>query len=172
MVVRMSSPLERFVGIAHEIVWCTLGTVDPSGRPRSRVVHPVWEIAGGGLTGWLTTRSGTPKLGHLAATPYVSCSYWWEKHDVAVAECHAQVVTDRDERERVWTMVAATPPPAGFDPATIWPGGPDDPGFALVRMRPWLLRFARADALAAGRAPEVYRFARSACPQVHSPIKG
>jgi general stress protein 26 len=160
----MSSPLERFVAIAHEIVWCTLCTVDPSGRPRSRVVHPVWEIADGGLTGWLTTRSGTPKLGHLEGAPHVSCSYWWEKHDVAVAECDAQVVTDRAERERAWGVVAATPAPAGFDPATIWAGGPDDPGFALVRMRPWLLRFARADALAGGGAPEVHRFDARADP--------
>lgn len=158
MVVNMSRPVRRFVAIAHEIAWCTLGTVDTSGRPRSRVVHPVWEeLADGGLTGWLTTRSSTPKLGHVAATPYVSCSYWWEKHDVAVAECRARVVGDPGERERVWALVAATPPPAGFDPATIWPGGPQDPGFTLVRMDPWLLRFARADELAAGGAPEVLR---------------
>jgi general stress protein 26 len=158
MVVGVSSQIEPFVAIAHEIVWCTLGTVDSSGRPRSRIVHPVWEeLAGGGLTGWLTTRSATPKVRHIAATPYVSCSYWWEKQDVAVAECHAQAVTDPGERERVWAMVAAMPAPAGFDPAAIWPGGPCDPGFALVRMRPWLLRFARADALAAGGAPDVVR---------------
>jgi hypothetical protein len=160
MVVDMKSQVERFVAIAHEIVWCTLGTVDTSGRPRSRVVHPVWEaLADGGLIGWLTTRSSTPKLGHIGATPYVSCSYWWEKHDVAVAECHAQVVADPGERQRVWAMVAALPAPAGFDPATIWPAGPSDVGFVLVRMDPWMLRFARADELAAGGAPEVHRFA-------------
>lgn len=157
MVLGMSSPVERFVAIAHEIVWCTLSSVDASGRPRSRVVHPVWELGDAGLTGWLTTRSGTPKLGHIEATPYVSCSYWWERHDVAVAECHARVVADRGERERVWALLAATPAPAGFDPAAIWPGGPGDPGFVLVRLSPWLLRFARADALAAGGAPELHR---------------
>ena len=153
----MTTPIGRFVAIAHAIVWCTLGTVDAAGRPRSRLVHPVWEeLDDGGLTGWLTTRSATPKLRHIEATPYVSCSYWSEKHDVAVAECHARAVTDPGEREQAWAAVAATPAPAGFDPATIWPGGPHDPGFALVRMRPWRLRFARADELAAGRAPEVW----------------
>jgi general stress protein 26 len=164
----MSSAVQRFVAIAHEIVWCTLCTVDTSGRPRSRVVHPVWEELGdGGLTGWLTTRSSTPKLGHIATTPFVSCSYWWEKHDVAVAECHAQVVADPGERERVWAMLAAMPAPAGFEPATIWPDGPSDPGFVLVRMDPWLLRFARAGELAAGGAPEMHRFVGSALESQH-----
>ena len=156
MVVHMSSPIGRFVAIAHEIVWCTLGTVDTAGRPRSRLVHPVWAERDGGLTGWLTTRASTPKLRHIEATPYVSCSYWWEKHDIAVAECQAQAVTDPRERERGWAVIAAVPAPAGFDPATIWSGGPDDPGFALVRMRPWRLRFARAGELATGGAPEVW----------------
>lgn len=154
----MDTPVARFVAIAHEIVWCTLATVDAAGRPRSRVVHPVWEERpDGGLVGWLTTRSGTPKVRHIATTPYVSCSYWWQRHDVAVAECRADAVTEPEEKERAWAVLAATPAPAGFDPATIWPSGPRDPGFTLVRMRPWLLRFARAEELAAGGAPEVHR---------------
>jgi hypothetical protein len=66
-------------------------------------------------------------------------------------------VADRGERERVWAMLVATPAPAGFDPAAIWPGGPGDAGFVLVRLSPWLLRFARADALAAGGVPELHR---------------
>ncbi|WP_232665351.1 pyridoxamine 5'-phosphate oxidase family protein [Pseudonocardia sp. TRM90224] len=151
-----------FVALAHEIVWCTLVTIDTAGRPRSRVVHPVWEVTGDGeLFGWLTTRSGTPKLRHIAATPHVSCSYWRENHDTAVAECHTDVVDDEIERKRVWELLAGTPAPAGFDPATIWPGGPQDPGLTLVRMRPWLLRFARASVLAAGGQPEIHRIGSS-----------
>jgi hypothetical protein len=30
-----------FVEMAHRIVWATVGTVDPAGRPRSRVLHPL-----------------------------------------------------------------------------------------------------------------------------------
>ncbi|MEJ3656412.1 pyridoxamine 5'-phosphate oxidase family protein [Actinomycetes bacterium KLBMP 9759] len=148
----------RFAALAHEIVWCTLVTVDTAGRPRSRVVHPVWEVTGDGeLLGWLTTRSGTPKLHHIAATPYVSCSYWRENHDTAVAECRVEVLDEETERERVWDLIGETPAPAGFDPAVIWPGGPQDPGLTLVRMRPWLLRFARGSVLAGGGEPEVLR---------------
>lgn len=35
-----------FVEVAHGIVWCTIATVDPLGRPRSRVMHPIWEWDG------------------------------------------------------------------------------------------------------------------------------
>jgi hypothetical protein len=151
-------PAARFVKLAHEIVHCTLASVDRKGRHRSRVVHVVWEQPTEyRLVGWLTTRTGTPKLAHLDASPYLSCSYWRESHDIAVAECAAAVVADPAERGRVWELIAATPAPAGFDPATIWPDGPQAPGLTLVRLDPWLLRFARGADLAAGGTPQLAR---------------
>ena len=35
-----------FVEMAHRIVWCTAATVDSQGRPRSRILHPVWRWDG------------------------------------------------------------------------------------------------------------------------------
>ena len=35
-----------FVEMAHHIVWCSAATIDQSGRPRSRVLHPVWDWDG------------------------------------------------------------------------------------------------------------------------------
>ena len=35
-----------FVEMAHRIVWATVATVDERGRPRSRVLHPIWEWDG------------------------------------------------------------------------------------------------------------------------------
>jgi hypothetical protein len=32
-----------FVETAHRIVWCTVATVDGRGRPRTRILHPIWE---------------------------------------------------------------------------------------------------------------------------------
>ena len=32
-----------FVELAHRIVWGTVATVDPEGRPRTRILHPIWE---------------------------------------------------------------------------------------------------------------------------------
>ena len=31
-----------FVEMAHRIVWSTAATVDNEGRPRSRILHPIW----------------------------------------------------------------------------------------------------------------------------------
>src|SRR4051794_5056923 len=80
MVVKSSRPdagvIGDFVRIAHRIVWCTLATVDRRGRPRSRVVHPYWERDVDGLTGWMFTRSTSPKIAHLAHRSHISCSYW------------------------------------------------------------------------------------------------
>ncbi|MCB8968188.1 MAG: pyridoxamine 5'-phosphate oxidase family protein, partial [Ardenticatenaceae bacterium] len=35
-----------FVEMAHRIVWCNAATVDSKGRPRSRVLHPIWQWDG------------------------------------------------------------------------------------------------------------------------------
>ena len=38
-----SETASAFVKMAHEIVWCNVATIDKKGRPRSRVLHPIWE---------------------------------------------------------------------------------------------------------------------------------
>src|SRR5262245_21815600 len=98
MVVESSRPepaiLEEFVRVAHGIVWCTMATVDRRRRPRSRVVHPLWETSADTVVGWLFTRPTPLKVAHLAHHPYASCSYWSPDHEVAVAECHAEFAED------------------------------------------------------------------------------
>jgi hypothetical protein len=139
---------EEFVAIAHRIVWCTVATVDRRNRPRSRVMHPVWFQDEDGAPYALASARPTPlKRAHLAHSPYVSCSYWDPAHDIAVAECHADWVTDRRE---AWERVASVPPPVGFDPATIWPDGPDIPDCAFLRLTPWRLTVRTAAQLMAG----------------------
>jgi hypothetical protein len=73
-VISLTTLAPAFVQHAHAIVYCAVGTVDGRGRPRSRVMHPIWEWGGERLTGWLAT-TPSPKQGHLAAQPYVSCTY-------------------------------------------------------------------------------------------------
>ena len=34
---------DEFIATAHRIVWCGVATVDRRGRPRSRILHPIWE---------------------------------------------------------------------------------------------------------------------------------
>jgi hypothetical protein len=156
MVVETAVATE-FVAIAHRVVWATLATVDRRGRPRSRVVHPIWEPAGDGIVGWVTTRPTPLKRAHLARTPYVSVSYWDAAHDVAVAECAARWVDDVSERARVWGLCRAAPAPLGHDPATVWPNGPDSPDAAVLRLDPWRLRAAAAATLARGESAAVWR---------------
>jgi hypothetical protein len=84
----------------------------------------------------------------------VSCSYWDPQHDVAVAECLAEWVTDRHE---AWERIASVPAPVGFDPATIWPDGPDSPDCAFLRLEPWRLSVNTAARMIAGERPLTWR---------------
>ena len=93
---------------------------------------------------------------HLAATPFVSCSYWDPAHDVAVAECAARWVEDLPTKAHAWACFRAVPP-LGHDPAMISPGGPEDPDAAVIRLDPWRLKVADAATLAAGGEARVWR---------------
>jgi hypothetical protein len=101
-----------------------VATVGPDNRPRSRILHPIWELSDDELTGWIVTRATPVKVRHLAYSPYVSCSYWEPGHEVAVADCAAQWVTDTATRQRVWELYRNAPPPLGYDFWSVFPDGP------------------------------------------------
>jgi hypothetical protein len=141
-----------FVEMAHRIVWCAAASVDAKGRPRSRILHPIWEWRGGELVGWIATGPTRTKRAHLAASPHLSLNYWQPSHDTCVAECRAEWRFDRETRERVWETFEAAPPPVGYDPAII-PGwtSPASDAFAALRLEPWRLRVFPGSVLLAGR---------------------
>jgi hypothetical protein len=150
--------LHAAVAVAHRVVWATVTTVDGRGRPRSRVMHPVWSPRGDGtVEGWVTTRRTPVKVRHLAANPHVGCSYLAVDHDTAAFDCTAEWVDDPATRRHAWAVCARTPAPAGFDPATIFPDGPDGADFALLRLRPYRVVVGRAVDLARGERPRVWR---------------
>ncbi len=128
---------EQFMERVRRIVWCTVATVDRAGRPRTRILHPIWE----GATGWIATGRHTLKTRHLARTPYVSLTYWDPKHEQIYAECVAEWDDRLDEKRRVWDLFKSTPPPLGYDPAIIWKG-PDDPTFGLHKLTPWRIELS------------------------------
>jgi hypothetical protein len=141
-----------FVTIAHRVVWCSMSTVDALGRPRSRVVHPVWTWDGRGEpVGRILSRIGSPKAAHLAGTPFASCSYRGEDHAVAVAECHAAWEPSPD-----WDVFRAQEPPVGFEPDEMFAGGTASPDAGVIVLRPWRLRWAEAADLAAGGGQHVW----------------
>lgn len=130
-----------FVEMAHQIVWCSVATVDSKGRPRSRILHPIWEWDGETLVGWIGTSPTPTKRAHLNASEYVSLNYWTPAHDTCVAECRASWSFDDETRTRIWELFKRAPAPVGYDPAIIpaWTG-PTADAFAVLRLEPWRLR--------------------------------
>ncbi|HEX6417186.1 MAG TPA: hypothetical protein VFZ77_01770 [Acidimicrobiales bacterium] len=49
-----------FVELAHGIGMCTVATVGTDGRPRTRVMQPVWRWDGSTLTGWVSMATDSP----------------------------------------------------------------------------------------------------------------
>jgi hypothetical protein len=90
-----------FQAMAHQIVWATVATVDTQGRPRTRILHPIWEFGGDGLVGWVATGPTPIKLAHLRRTRHVSVNYWAPSHDTCYADCEATWFFDDETRVRV-----------------------------------------------------------------------
>ncbi len=130
-----------FVEMAHRIVWCTAATVDAHGRPRSRILRPLWQWDGKQLTGWIATSPTPAKRSHLNASPYLSINYWSPSHDTCLAECRASWILDDEGRKTVWDLFLHAAAPVGYDPAIIpaWTS-PTCDAFAALRLEPWRLR--------------------------------
>lgn len=130
----LADVLEPTQEIVESIVWCTVSTVDPSGSPRSRLMHPVWAWDGEVPVGLVTARTTALKVRHLAAHPHVSCFYWDPSHHTVAIDAVARWLP-RDERIGAWRTIEATAPPVGFDPAMIWPDGPDSVDCGILELR-------------------------------------
>ena len=146
----MAGALDAFMETARRIVYCSLATVDTRGRPRSRLVHAVWERAGDGLVGWVGSRPTPMRRAHVDRTPFASCFYWDPAHDVAVAECGVMWIEDDEGRRDAWERLSAAPEPMGYDPAPIWPDGPGGDDFVALRLDPWRVQSKSAAAMVAG----------------------
>ena len=148
----LSEVAPSFVEMAHRIVWCSVASVDPDGRPWSRVLHTFWEYNGDALVGWIATGPTPLKRSHLAASPFVSCSYWEPSHDTCSAECHAEWVAPA-QRAAVWDKFVNAPAPVGYDPAMVpnWKDGPGSDAFGALRLDPWRLRVFPGTVLLSGQ---------------------
>jgi uncharacterized pyridoxamine 5'-phosphate oxidase family protein len=123
---------QEFIERAHSVVWCNGATIDMRNRPRSRVLHPLWE----GATGWVTTRRNSPKIKHLAANPFISLAYIADPFKPIYVECRAAWDDDLATRRRIWDLFKNAPAPFGFDPADVW-GRVEDPDNGLLQLTPW-----------------------------------
>ena len=141
-VTALESIAPAFVDMAHSIVWASVATVDADGRPRTRILHPIWEWDGTDLFGWIATVPTPIKRAHLAAHPDVSVSYWTTNHDTCTADCRASWQNDDETRQMVWELFKSGPEPVGYDPAIVpfWKDGPLSDAYAVLKLEPWRLR--------------------------------
>ena len=144
---------EEFTARVSRIVWCTVATVDRQGRPRTRILHPIWE----GSTGWIATGRNSLKEKHLAANPYLSVSYWDQEHQQVYVDAKAEWQDDQVEKLRVWNLYKETPGPYGYDPAIIWQAGPDDPEYGLLKLTPWRIELYALKDLVTGAEPKIWK---------------
>lgn len=128
---------QEFLQLTSEIIWCTVTTVDPKGRPRSRVLHPIWQVLAGRPVGWIVTGKTPVKARHLATNPHVACSYWSPAQSVVYADCIAGWVEDLATRQQVWHLFMTTPPPLGYDLSGFGYEGPQNPIFTPLRLDAW-----------------------------------
>ena len=61
----------EFLARVSQAVYCILTTFDRQNRPRSRVMHPIWD----GPIGWVISWPQSHKAKHLAHNPAVSLAY-------------------------------------------------------------------------------------------------
>lgn len=123
---------EEFIQRVHTMVWCNVATVDSKQRPRSRVLHPIWE----GATGWIGTHRNSYKQNHIAHNPYVSLAYIANVMQPVYVECTARWIDDLAQKQRIWHLFKQAPPPLGYDPAPTF-GSPDHEHFGLLQLTPW-----------------------------------
>ncbi len=137
----LTTTAPAFVAMAHQIAWCSAATVDTHNRPRSRILHPIWEWDGTDLVGWIATVPTPLKRSHVSHSPFASLSYWAENQDTCQAECAVEWAFDDETCARVWDLFLNGPEPVGYDPSLIpqW-NDPTDDEFAVLRLDPWRLR--------------------------------
>lgn len=122
----------EFIERVHTMIWCSAATIDSQQRPRSRILHPIWE----GLTGWITTKRDSFKSRHLANNPYMSLAYTTNLMSPVYVDCLTEWETSLDEKKRVWELFKSTPEPLGFDPAHDF-FTYDHENFGLLKLIPW-----------------------------------
>ncbi|MEM9952210.1 MAG: pyridoxamine 5'-phosphate oxidase family protein [Chloroflexota bacterium] len=129
---RFSDIEKEFIQRVHDDVWCSMTTINRANRPRSRVLHPIWE----GQIGWIATGRYSHKSKHLAENPYVSLTYMKDPLNPVYVDCKTEWIDDMTEKQRIWDLFSNTPPPLGYNLAQFF-GSVDSEGYGLLKLMPW-----------------------------------
>ena len=122
----------EFMKRVSDAIYCSVATVDRKNRPRSRMMHPVWD----GQIGWVISWPLSHKAKHLQGNPYVSLAYIHDRDKPVYVDCRAEWIDDVGEKERIWELHKNTPPPLGFDPEPHY-GTINHPYYGLLKFTPW-----------------------------------
>ena len=128
----------EFMQRVTKAVYCSMATIDRKGRPRSRMMHPIWD----GPTGWVISWPESHKAKHLQANPYVSLAYIQDRDKPVYVDCSAEWIDEVREKERIWKLHQTTPPPLGFDPQPHY-GTVHHRYYGLLRFRPWRIELGK-----------------------------
>ena len=121
----------------EEAIYCIMATVDRRGRPRTRILHLVWD----GPIGYVITDPDSLKAKHLAENPHVSLAYYKEIEKPLYIEAAVEWITDDAGMQRVWDLIKNTPPPIGFDPEPFY-GDIHGEHFGVLKFTPWRIDLA------------------------------
>jgi|SRR5262245_31761208 len=127
---------QEFIERVHTMVWCSLATLDTRNRVRSRILHPIWEVASEGATGWASSRRHALKEKHLAYSPYCSLAYIADIARPVYVDCTAEWADSPADKQHLWDLFQSSQPPVGFDLGKIF-RGVDDPEFGVLKFSPW-----------------------------------
>jgi general stress protein 26 len=142
MEVQSFSEIEAaFIERVNRMVWCNVATVDAQNRPRSRVLHTIWE----GQVGWIATRRNSYKTRHLERNPHVSLAYTGDFIRPVYVDCVAEWDDSAESKQRIWDLFLSTPEPLGYDPAPIFKSV-DHPDYGLLKLTPWRIELTDATA--------------------------
>src|SRR5687767_14245645 len=122
----------EFMKRVSSAIYCSVATIDRMNRPRSRMMHPVWD----GQIGWVISWPQSHKAKHLQGNPYVSLAYINDRDKPVYVDCQAEWIDEAREKERIWELHKNTPPPLGFDPEPHY-GTINHPYYGLLKFTPW-----------------------------------
>ena len=127
----------EFMARISQAVYCSMTTVDQHNRPRSRILHPIWD----GYIGWAISWPQSHKARHLAYNPHVALAYIQDSGKPVYADCTAAWIADPVEKQRIWDLYRTTDPPLGFDPQPHY-ASIHDKYFGLLKFTPWRIELA------------------------------
>lgn len=151
-VASFSEIADEFSQRVRAMVWCSAATVDSRGRPRSRILHPIWE----GPTGWIGTHRNSYKSRNLIRSPYVSLAYITDIMKPVYVDCVAAWVDDLETKQRIWNLFRDTPEPVGYDPAVDFIR-PDHENFGLLQLKPWRIALVTFPAPSHAEGQRIWR---------------